>query len=144
MTGRPSDYTEELAADICVRLADGESLKAICAEDQMPHRATVFRWLAAHESFRDMYARAREEQADTLADELVTIADEASVSVKHEGEEFRLALDATGVAHNRLRVDTRKWVAAKLKPRKYGEKVQNENTNVNVEMTHEQWLASLD
>jgi len=141
---RPSDYTEDLAASICVRLADGESLKAICAAEGMPHRATVFRWLAAHERFRDMYARAREEQADTLADELVAIADEVSVTVKHEGEEVKLALDATGVAHSRLRVDTRKWVAAKLKPRKYGDKVQNENVNMNVEMTHEQWLASLD
>jgi hypothetical protein len=122
MTGRPSDYTEDLAAAICVRLSDGESLKGICADTDMPGRSTVFRWLAAHERFRDMYARAREDQADTLADEIVGISDESEVTTKMDGEEVRLNLDATAVARNRLRVDARKWVAAKLKPRKYGER----------------------
>lgn len=130
-TGRPSDYSLDLAADICVRLADGESLKGICTDEEMPSRATVFRWLSQHQEFQDMYARAREEQADTLADQLVSISDEVDVVVKHEGEGVRLALDATAVARNRLRLDARKWVAAKLKPRKYGDKVQAELTGAN-------------
>lgn len=131
--GRPTDYTEELAADICVRLSEGESLKGICAGDDMPNRATVFRWLAVHEAFRDMYARAREEQADTLADEIVSISDEECTMVradKHPGVKaddedgsLEVVFDSTAVARNRLRVDARKWVAAKLKPRKYGDKL---------------------
>lgn len=141
MIGRPTDYTEELADHICERLCDGESLRAICSGEGMPNRATVFRWLAAHETFRDQYARAREEQAETMADEIVGISDETEVTTKHEGEEIRLSLDATAVARNRLRVDARKWVAAKLKPKKYGDKLQTEN--VHVGMTHEEWLGSL-
>ena len=121
--GAPSKYTERLADSICERLADGESLKAICAGKGMPSRTTVFRWLADNPAFRDMYTRAREEQADALADEIVSIADEAEAVVKHDGEDVSLSLDATAVARNRLRVDARKWVAAKLKPRKYGDKV---------------------
>lgn len=109
--GRPSDYSPELAADICGRLVLGQSLRSICSGEGMPDIATVYRWLAAHESFRDQYARAREDQADTMADEIVAIADEEEDPAKA-----------------RVRVDARKWVAAKLKPRKYGDKVTNEHT----------------
>lgn len=88
----------------------------------MPCMTTVFKWLREDEAFAQQYARAREDQADALADEIVAIADEAEVSAKQDGEEIRLALDATAVARNRLRVDARKWVASKLKPKKYGER----------------------
>lgn len=121
-TGRPSSFTVEIGDDICERLANGESLRAICADDGMPGRSTVFRWLGDNESFRDQYARAREEQAEALADEIVSIADEVDAVVKHDGEDVRLSLDATAVARNRLRVDARKWVASKLKPKKYGDR----------------------
>ncbi len=60
--GRPTDYNDEIALLICERLADGESLKAMCAEEDMPSRSTVFKWLAnpANKQFVDMYMRARE------------------------------------------------------------------------------------
>jgi hypothetical protein len=106
--GRPSDYTSELAADICARLANGEPLTSICVGEDMPGLSTVYRWLAADAVFRDMYARAREDQADTLADEIVKIADTEDDPAKA-----------------RVRVDARKWVAAKLKPKKYGDKVDH-------------------
>lgn len=137
MTGRPSDYRDGLAELICERIADGESLKSICAEDSMPGRSTVFRWLATHETFRDMYAHAREEQAETLADEIVGISDEVCTTVRADKHGTRsdddegnteVVFDATAVARNRLRVDARKWVAAKLKPRKYGDRIQQEHT----------------
>lgn len=129
MVGRPTDYRDGLAELICDRIADGESLKSICAEDSMPGRSTVFRWLATHETFRDMYAHAREEQAETLADEIVGISDERETRIVMAGEgEAVVVFDATAVARNRLRVDARKWVAAKLKPRKYGDRIQQEHT----------------
>ena len=110
---RPTDYTPELAAEICSKLADGLSLKAICLGDDMPDKATVYRWIAKHDEFRDLYAHAREDQADTLADEIVDIADNC------ERDDANKA---------RLQVDARKWVAAKLKPKRYGDKVTNEHT----------------
>ena len=125
--GRPSTYTVAIADAICERLADGESLRSICADEDMPCRSAVFRWLSERPEFADQYARAREEQAETLADEIVAISDETEVTVKHDGEEVRLALDATAVARGRLRIDARKWVASKLKPKKYGERIQHAN-----------------
>lgn len=111
--GRPSDYTEERAADICALLGEGNSLKDICELENMPTRSTVYLWLAKHKEFSDMYARAREEQADTFADEIVSIADTATNET------------ANAV---RVRVDARKWVASKLKARTYGDKQQMEHS----------------
>lgn len=147
---RPTDYATAVADNVCERLADGESLKSICSDEGMPSRSTVFRWLGVHKEFRDMYARAREEQAELLADEIVGISDEEVTMVRADKHGVKdddgngnaeVVFDATAVARNRLRVDARKWVAAKLKPKKYGDKLQTENFHVG--MTHEEWLGSL-
>lgn len=147
---RPTDYCQQVADDICQRLAEGESLRAICRDDEMPALSSVFRWLTLHKEFSDQYARAREEQAEALADEIVGIADEECTTVradKHgpreDGEgDVEVVFDATAVARNRLRVEARKWVASKLKPKKYGDKTQLEHSG-GLTLTHEQWLDSL-
>ena len=106
---------------ICTRLSEGESLRQICSDNAMPSRASIYDWLFRHEDFADHYARAREEQADTLADEIQAIVDEIPAETVDQHGVARL--DSAYVNWMRLRVDARKWVAAKLKPRKYGEKL---------------------
>lgn len=101
--GRPSSYTIEKAAILCRRLTEGESLFSICKDDAMPSLDTVYQWLMKHKEFAESYARARENQADTLADEINYIAD-------NEPDPDRA----------RVRIDARKWTASKLKPKKYG------------------------
>ena len=64
--GRPSKFTPELTEAICHRIAEGEPLTKICKDDGMPHYITVLRWRHEHEEFRNDYARAREDAADTL------------------------------------------------------------------------------
>jgi hypothetical protein len=120
---RPSDYTQQIADVICERLADGESLRSICKSDSMPDKATVFRWLYVNEAFRDQYARAREEQAESYVDEMVSISDEECTIITTEEGNTEVKFDSTAVARNKLRVDTRKWAAIKLLPRKYGDKL---------------------
>ncbi|MBB6424962.1 terminase small subunit protein [Sphingopyxis sp. JAI128] len=120
--GRPSDYSKDIAAEICERLADGNSLRSICRDDNMPDKGTVFRWLAAHEEFRDQYTCAREAQADTLFDEMLDIADDASKDVI-EG-----AADPEHIQRTKLRIETRKWMAGKLRPKKYGDKIEHEHS----------------
>lgn len=136
MVGRPSDYTPELAANICNRLADGESLRAVCAADGMPDKSTVFRWLAAREDFRDQYARAREAQADHLADEIIEISDDGtndwmerrSEAEKGAGVQTGWVLNGEHVQRSRLRVDARKWFASKVAPKKYGDRIETEHS----------------
>lgn len=126
MAGRPTDYSEELADAICERLMDGESLRAICADENMPGKTTVFRWLASNETFRDQYAKAREAQAEAMADEMLDIADNGSNDwmKKNFGEETRWVENAEAIRRSALRIDTRKWIASRLLPKKYGDKTQ--------------------
>jgi hypothetical protein len=123
---RPSEFSDETAYEICSRLAQGESLNRICKSDDMPGLSTVYRWLDARTEFRERYARAREDQADTLADEILDISDESPATAIEHGEGEVIKVDGAAVAHQRLRVDTRKWIASKLKPKKYGDKQSTE------------------
>jgi hypothetical protein len=116
-------FDQAIADAICDRLAGGESLRRICSSEDMPAASSVFKWLAENVDFAEQYARAREAQADTLADEIVDIADDDSRDIEdHDGKEV---YSAEAVARSRLRVDARKWVASKLKPKKYGDKLQH-------------------
>jgi hypothetical protein len=125
--GRPSAYSVSLAAEICLRLSNGQPLRQICMEEKMPAQATVYVWLLRHPEFVEMYARAREDQADTLADEIVAIADEQPEIIpvidKRTGELIEHKLDGAFLQWQKNRIDARKWTAMKLKPRKYGERV---------------------
>jgi len=121
----PRPYTAEIGDVICQRLVDGESLRKICLSDDMPAASTIFKWLAENEAFAEQYARAREAQADTLADEILDIADDGANDYtekeRPDGSTYD-AFDAEHVQRSRLRVEARKWIAAKLKPKKYGDK----------------------
>ena len=127
--GRPSKYTDELVQIICRRIENGESLVNICMDEAMPARSSVLLWLSENTSFSDRYARAREAQADFLLEELVQIADDGmnDTYVTEDGKE---STNQDVIARSRLRVDARKWVIAKLAPKKYGDKITQEITGV--------------
>lgn len=133
--GRPSIYTPEIAAVICERLANGESLRQICAADDMPGRSTVFRWAAENVAFRDQYAVARAAQAEHMADELLDIADDGSNDWMErfysEGQSLGWQVNGEHIQRSRLRVDSRKWLLSKLLPKKYGDAIRQELTGPN-------------
>lgn len=94
----------------------------------MPSKGTVFRWLATMPEFQDQYARAREAQAETHADDMMEIADDARNDwMKAADEEGGLGYKLNGehIQRSKLRIDTRKWIASKLKPKKYGDKIEH-------------------
>lgn len=130
--GRPSAYSDVIADAICERLAEGESLRSICSDDGMPDKSTVFRWLAANEGFCDQYARAREAQADSLFDDILDIADDGSndwmEKRNSDGENIGWQENGEALRRSVLRVDARKWMAGKLRPKKYGDKLVQELT----------------
>ena len=101
------DKKESAVAAILTQIAMGKGLVTICKAPDMPSVPTVREWINADPELANRYARAREDQADTLADEIVSIADKAEDANKA-----------------RLQVEARKWVAAKLKSQSYGDKVQ--------------------
>jgi len=136
--GRPTLYSLEIALEICDRIADGESLVKICSDPKMPKKTAVYEWLLRHKEFAEIYARAREDQADTLADEIHAISDELPQQIVDDKGKTRY--DSAYVQWQKNRVDARKWVAAKLKPKKYSDRIAHVgdqeadaiNINVNI------------
>lgn len=125
-TGRQSEFTQEMAHKICVRISNGESLRSIVKDPEMPAQSTVYEWLSRHPIFAEQYARARDDQADTLADEIIAIADEQPEVIEvrdKDGNVIDHKLDSAFLAWQKNRIDARKWTAMKLKPKKYGDRV---------------------
>lgn len=110
--GRQTEYNQPTADKVCALLTEGISLRTICKRDDLPCAATIFKWLREQPAFSDQYAKAKEASADALLEDMLYIADDSSEDVQR----------------SRLRVDTRKWAASKLKPKKYGDKITQENT----------------
>lgn len=125
-----STFTQEIADAICERLADGESLRSICRDENMPNVSTVLRWLSTNENFCAQYAHARELQADALADQILDISNTpvmGEIETKKEwGTEIKRA---DMIEHRRLQIDARKWYAGKLRPKVYGNNIEPENND---------------
>jgi hypothetical protein len=125
------EYSTEIVDRICERIADGESLRSICADDDMPSTTAVMKWLANDAAFVAQYARAREMQADVMFDEILDIADDGRNDwmERRDEEGGNLGWKENGEALNRsrIRIDARKWMAGKLRPKKYGDKLALEH-----------------
>ncbi len=106
--GRPTQYTDEIADLICSRLETGESLFAICKEEQFPAESTVRNWaLTDRAGFSAKYTRARDLGLDARADRVLEIARSSS------GPE--------DVPRARLEFDAARWYLSKLAPKRYGD-----------------------
>lgn len=123
--GRPTKYTQSLADKICQELAQGKSMRTVCNPDSMPSMQTVFSWLRTKQDFLEQYTRAKEESADALIEEMLDIADDGSndlMTIVKGNSSYEIE-NKEVTNRSRLRVDTRKWIASKLKPKKYGDKL---------------------
>lgn len=112
-----AEFSQDLFDTICSRIAEGESLRAICEGDDMPSREAVRKWLASDEELVGQYAHARDAQADKIFDECLEIADQYDQA----GEKMEGGTDH--IQRAKLRIDTRKWMAGKLRPKVYGDKI---------------------
>lgn len=125
--GRPTVYNKEIAEEICNQIACSSiGLKHILNNNEaFPGRSTLYIWLSDNEDFRDMYARAKELQADYMAEEVIDIADDGSNDFMTiiKGDQEYTVENKEFVNRSRLRIDARKWAAAKLRPNKYGDKL---------------------
>lgn len=119
-------YTPEIAERILEQLAQGMGLRTICKEDGMPTETAVRKWVHDDvEGFGSRYARARAIGLDSVAEEIIDIADEAPrMTATKDGEQ----VDSGDVSHRKLRIDSRKWLLSKILPKKYGDKVEVEQT----------------
>ncbi len=111
--GRPNSYNEETARKLCAKLSIGESLRTATKGDDMPCIETVFSWMRKYPEFLEQYEKAKQEAADMFTEDMLDIAQDQSLDTQRA----------------RLMVDTRKWIASKLKPKKYGERIEQDLTS---------------
>jgi hypothetical protein len=101
-------YNAAVAVEICRRMSDDESLRAICRDADMPPEGTVRQWARDdRDGFAACYREARAMLVERWADEIVAIADDEMIEPNSR----------------RVRVDTRKWLMSKLAPHRYGDKL---------------------
>lgn len=118
--GRHSTYSEEIADEICRRLANGEFLRVICREEGMPHWNTVYDWKDENPEFAGRIARAREIGFDAIAEDSMVLLEEKP---ERTGTQFGDKVDPGYVAWQKNRAEQRLKLLAKWAPKKYGEKV---------------------
>lgn len=124
-------YRPCLAAEICERLARGETLRSICRDDHMPEAQSVRRWVIYdHNGFASQYANARDIGLDAMSDEILDIADttEAGTRVEESLKGGTKVITGDMTQHRHLRVETRKWYLSKMAPKRYGLKTTTELT----------------
>ena len=121
--GRKTEYNEEIAETICYLIAtSSKGLNTICREaENLPSASTVYKWLSEQKEFSERYARAREMQADLMADEILEISDDTSKDTYYTDSGAHA--NSEWISRSRLRVDSRKWLMSKLSPKKYGDKL---------------------
>lgn len=126
--GRISTYTPELAEEICSRLSTGQTLRQICRDEHMPSESTVRGWVVDdRRGFYAQYARARELCIESWADEIVEIAENGDNDwMTRETESGRIEKQYNGdhIQRSKLRVDSRRWLLSKMKPEKYGDRLE--------------------
>ena len=146
---RPTKYTVKIGDQICANITIGKSLKKIADENDFCI-VSIFNWLRTNEEFLNNYTRAKEEQAELFAEEIIEIADDGRNDTYSEEEDGFLKTNHDVIARSRLRVDARKWVASKLKPKKYGDlakvnleaSVTLKDVDVPIRQTQEEWEAN--
>lgn len=128
--GRPTAYCEPLIEIICFRLSIGESLKTICKDSDMPNAATVYLWLQKYPEFYEKYSKAKALCSDYWCDEILEISDDGTNDwvETHDPDNPGYRFSGEHFQRSRLRVDSRKWLMSKLMPKRFGDKVINENT----------------
>lgn len=118
--GQPTKYNLAVAKEICNRMSEGESLLKIVRDESMPAYRTVMEWVVDKPEFREMYSAARDRQADYYADQCIEIADDGTNDT-YEAEDGSKKIAHDHIQRSRLRVDARKWKAAQMAPKKWGQ-----------------------
>lgn len=124
--GRPSSFTDEIAAAICADIAEGIPLREICRREGMPAWRTVYDWMEVNADFSAAIARARISGYHAIAEDCLDIADDKSHDVIETENGDRP--NSEYIQRSKLRVETRLKLLAKWSPKLYGDKVQAEIT----------------
>lgn len=116
-----------MVIEICEWVMKGKSLRAFCRQEDKPHLSSVFTWLAADKHFSERYAQAMDIRAEHLAEDIIEISDDSRNDTQVD-DEGRTIVNHDHIQRAKLRVDSRKWIASHMAPKKYGDRL---STDVN-------------
>lgn len=124
---------KEIWESILAELMTGRSLRSILRDPGMPNRDTVYRWIVFDKDKSDQYARATEIRADEIFDELINISDDSGddIITLDNGKDV---INHKVILRDRLRIDTRKWILARMNPKKYGDRIEVDQRNITKEV----------
>jgi hypothetical protein len=105
------EYSEEMVEKVCDAIASPKSLTAVCKNAWAPNKKTFLRWVEKYPTVRAAYEQAIRDREERLFEEVIEIADSGRDPAK-----------------TRVQVDARKWVLARMNPKKYGDRMTNELT----------------
>tara|TARA_R110002153_G_C13022020_1_gene467623 strand:+ start:33 stop:488 length:456 start_codon:yes stop_codon:yes gene_type:complete len=128
--------TPETIDEILARVTKGESIVKICGsgrDDFTPSTAAWYKWLDGDKDLVDRYARACEARAEYLFEQILDISDDGTNDMI--GTEDGERLNSDHIQRSKLRVDSRKWMLARLQPKKYGDKIEQNHTSDDGSMT---------
>ena len=113
---------------ICDRIIEGESVKTILRDENMPSSKTFWKWLNEDKEKVNQYARAKELYAESVFEDIMLISDGTGddILIDEEGKE---QVNHQVIQRDRLRVDSRKWALSKMNPKKYGDKLETDNNH---------------
>jgi hypothetical protein len=118
--GRPTIYSKELTDNICTLIAQGNSMRSICERKEMPEMQTIWRWLREYKLFSEQYAKATIDRTESQLEELNNLGDTSIDEAKLADPKSANAI----VQAYKLKADNMKWVMSKMKPKKYGDKLE--------------------
>jgi hypothetical protein len=128
---RTSTFTQEVADAICAELAEGKSLREICRTEGMPAESVVRMWALDNTGgFAAQYTRARAIGYERLAEDIIAISDDGENDT-YKDDDGNVRTNQDVIARSRLRVDTRKWMLAKMLPKVYGDKITHQGDEDN-------------
>ncbi len=120
---RPAEFTDEIFDAVCDRMANGQGLRKICDDPEMPSRTTFLRWVEKDTGRQAQYTAAREALMDWYAEEILEIAWDSSKDTIPATKTKPARCDNEWVQRSRLKVDTLKFLMAKLHPKRYGDRL---------------------
>lgn len=120
---KPTDkQKKDTLKDVFTRISEGESMRSVCRDEDMPCRNSIEKWIREDEYTMSQYTRARELRQELIFEDILNIADDNHKDLRYlkDGTEVT---DADVIQRSRVRIDARKWMLGKMNPKKYGDKV---------------------
>ena len=139
----PEDKKKDIFDSICQRIIEGEAVRNILKDKDMPSMKTFWDWLDKDEDLVKQYARAKELYAERMFEDIILISDGTGddILVDEDGKE---QVNWNVIQRDKLRSDNRKWVLSKLNPKKYGDRLQLDQNKKDIPITEEELLKELE